>query len=698
VGTPASIELGPYQLLERIGEGGSGQVYRARGPAGLVAIKLLGPTSDMDDAARARFRREIAALEGLAHPHLVAMLDHGVDAELGPYLVLPLLAGVNLRELVGGRALCPEAALLLLLPIVEATAALHDRGYVHRDLKPENVIAGPDGSITVIDLGLAWREGMTRHTDTGAAVGSVGYMAPEQIEGRTVDTRADIWALGVMLYEQIAGKRPFARARAAEEAAAMLLGQFPRLTAADRRCDEELADLVARCLASDPEQRPAAIELAAAVRAMIDWTDVPATAAAERAAVFADAAAYQARVAPFRVRRLERLAREALAAGKSFAALAYCDRGLAYAPDHAALLALVADAEAATARPRPTAPVIERSPSQASTAAITTETSGPAKPSADASATTSAGATARMRPSARTSTAPSATTSTDASARATPNTEPSPSASTNTDSSPSPTTSAATSRTTTTSPSANAAPSAITGTSSTATAAASATQPGRARRKLWAWLVAAGVLVWLGAIAAYVLVPDRTREPTTVKTFDVQSSTIDPQDRALVGGFIDLFGRALDHADGTTKPPPSGTPTTARGWLELAARQPPAEAVTSIRQALALSPTWLDAQMALCATLAVAKDPGAVAACEVALRRKPDDVAMLAARGAALLHAGDAQRALADLDRVVAADPDPKWRRLRARARSATGDTAGARKDLDHACELGDAVACSEQP
>ena len=82
----------------------------------------------------------------------------------------------------------------------------------------------------MIDLGLAWREGMTRHTDTGAAVGSVGYMAPEQVEGRAVDARADVWALGVMLYEWIVGKRPFARARPAEEAAAMLVGVYARLT------------------------------------------------------------------------------------------------------------------------------------------------------------------------------------------------------------------------------------------------------------------------------------------------------------------------------------------------------------------------------------------------------------------------------------------------------------------------------------
>ncbi|MCW5806297.1 MAG: protein kinase, partial [Deltaproteobacteria bacterium] len=173
----AGIELGPYRLLERIGEGGNGQVYRAKGPSGTVAVKVLGPASDLDDAARARFSREIAALEQIAHPHLVKLLDHGLDPEIGPYLVLPLLAGRNLRAQCGGKGLCPEAALLLVQPIAEAIAALHAAGYVHRDLKPENVIAGPDGAITVIDLGLAWRDGMTRHTDTGAAVGSVGYMS-----------------------------------------------------------------------------------------------------------------------------------------------------------------------------------------------------------------------------------------------------------------------------------------------------------------------------------------------------------------------------------------------------------------------------------------------------------------------------------------------------------------------------------------
>lgn len=339
-----SITLGEYELAERIGEGGSGQVYRARGPAGVVAVKVLGPASDLDEAARARFHREIAALGQIDHPNLVKMIAHGIDPELGPYLVLPLLAGSNLRT----SRVCPEAAVLLIQPVVEATAALHARGYIHRDLKPENAIAAPDGTITVIDLGLAWREGMTRHTDTGAAVGSVGYMAPEQIEGRPVATSADVWALGVMIYELIAGKRPYARPRPAEEAAAALLGVFPKLTAADRRASEPVSELVARCLALDPTQRPSAEQLAVELAAMIDWCD---DVTVERAAVVADPVSYQARVAPFRVRRAERLAREALDANAPFVALAHCDRGLAYAPDDASLLALVARAESSTGAP-----------------------------------------------------------------------------------------------------------------------------------------------------------------------------------------------------------------------------------------------------------------------------------------------------------------------------------------------------------
>jgi tetratricopeptide (TPR) repeat protein len=626
----ASIELGPYQLLERIGEGGSGQVYRARGPSGPVAVKILGPATDLDDAARARFRREIGALGQIAHPHLISLVDHGIDAELGPYLVVPLLAGTNLRALCGGKSLCPEAALLLVQPIAAATAALHAAGYIHRDLKPENVIAGPDGAVTVIDLGLAWRDGMTRHTDTGAVVGSVGYMAPEQVEGHAVDNRADIWALGVMVFEWIAGKRPFARARPAEEAAAVLVGACARLTAADRRASSELADVVARCLAIDPARRPSAPDLVAALAGMVDWTDDPAS---ERAAVIADPVAYQQRIAPFRVHRLERQAHEAIDAGKPFAALAACDRGLAYSPNHAGLLALVAQAERATGdRPR-------------------SETDGADD---EQRRDRTDDDLRRARADARATGEPRvASTNDDIDA-----------------------------------PRATAAPS----------------EPTRKRAPRWPWFVVGAAGIVAGAAITYALIPDRhdpwASTPSAVPTATTTTSRIDDRDRELMHDFVSVFGRALDErSSGTAPPVPNGpAPTTARGWLDLAATQEPADAVASIRQALQLSPGWLDAQLALCASLVAAKDDGALGACNVALRRKPNDPTMLGARGAAYLQAGKPADAIADLDRVIAVDPDPRWRRLRAHAKTATGDRSGAAHDLAAACQLGDAPACKEAP
>jgi tetratricopeptide (TPR) repeat protein len=457
-------------------------------------------------------------------------------------------------------------------------------------------------------------------------------MAPEQVEGHAVDARAAVWALGVMVYEWIAGKRPFARARPAEEAAAVLVGACARLTAADRRASAELADLVARCLAIDPARRPAAAELVAAVAAMIDWTDDPAS---ERAAVIADPMTYQQRVAPFRVRRLERQAREAIDANKPFAALAACDRGLAYAPDHAELHALVAEAERAAGQsPRtsdvsPTAKTEGRAPDVSPTA----KTEGRAPD---------------VSPTAKTEQAPAV--------------------------------------------------------------AAAPSEPMRKRPPRWPWLVVAAGGILAGAGVTFALIPDHSPDPwasqpaaaaPTVKV----TSPIDDRDRELAHDFISLFGRALDARDGSTTPPsapgtttpaPGSTPTTARGGLELAATQEPAQAAASARHALAISPDWTDAQIVLCAALAAAKDDGALGACEVALHKKPADPTLLAARGAAYLHANKPAEAIADLDRVIAVDPDPKWRRLRAHAKTAAGDGSGAAHDLASACQLGDAPACKE--
>jgi Flp pilus assembly protein TadD/tRNA A-37 threonylcarbamoyl transferase component Bud32 len=351
----SSIRVGSYQLFERIGEGGTAHVHRAVADDGrTVAVKLLAPQAELDDAsARARFDREIRILAGLEHPNVVRLLDHGVDDELGPYLVTPLVPGRNLRDLVAGARLCPEAALLLMQPVAHALAALHGAGLVHRDVKPENVIASPDGQVVLVDLGLAYKRGQTRYTEEGAVVGSVPYMSPEQVEGGDVDAPSDVWSAAVMTYEQLAGKRPFERDRPTEEAAAIMVGAFTPLKAADRRAPPELADLIAECLQRDPRARPNAATLLYRAEALIDWMD-PNDAALELAAVIDDPVGYQSRVAPFRVRRLKREARIAIERGEAFAALKGIDRALAYAPDDPELRELSETAEAAGATAVPT--------------------------------------------------------------------------------------------------------------------------------------------------------------------------------------------------------------------------------------------------------------------------------------------------------------------------------------------------------
>ena len=316
-----------------------------------VAVKLLAPLAELDDpAARARFDREIRILAGMRHPHLVELLDHGVDDELGPYLVMPHLSGSTLRELFAGVHACPEAVLLLLQPIVSALGALHGAGLVHRDLKPENIMVAGDGQVKLVDLGFAYGQGYTRYTDEGSVVGSVPYMSPEQVEGGAIDTSCDIWAVGVMAYEWLTGTRPFARARPAEEAAALLVGAFAPLAAVDRRSPAALSELVSLCLARDRTARPSADELHQRLHALIDWTDGDA-ARVELAAATADVAAYQARVAPVRVSILKRAAERAMVLGDSFAALGLIDRALAYAPQDPQLSAMCERAESAEASP-----------------------------------------------------------------------------------------------------------------------------------------------------------------------------------------------------------------------------------------------------------------------------------------------------------------------------------------------------------
>lgn len=350
--------VGDYVLLDRVGEGGMAQVWRARAPGGdEVAIKVLGRGGEASEADLGRFEREIRIAESLSHPHLISVLDHGVDEARGPWLAMPLVRGMTLRDLFAGQRLSPEAALVLLEPLAEALGALHAEGLVHRDVKPENLMLSPLGDVTLVDLGLAIGEGDTRHTREGEVAGSIPYMSPERIEGRDVDATADVWSFAVMLYELVAGERPFARERPAEEVAAILSGAFEPLSTRDRRTPPELDFFVGAALSPDPWSRP---RDAAAVLQRISPLIPGARESrkADRVSVLSDRRGFEARVAQRAAAKLCDEAEAMLARGDGFGALRVLDRALAHAPDDARITALVERAGEGPVAP-PVAPPVD---------------------------------------------------------------------------------------------------------------------------------------------------------------------------------------------------------------------------------------------------------------------------------------------------------------------------------------------------
>jgi hypothetical protein len=270
--------LGPYQILAKLGEGGMGEVYRARDTLLKrdVAIKVLPLAFAGDPERIARFQREAEVLATLNHPNIAAI--HGLqDSDSVRSLVLEFVDGPTLADLIGGRPMPLDNVLAIARQIADALEAAHERGIIHRDLKPANVKVRPDGTVKVLDFGLAKalearspQEGVKfgvsqsptitspAMTRVGVVLGTAAYMSPEQARGHDADERSDLWAFGCVLFEMLTGRRAFEGDEVSDTLAAVLRAE-PDQKALPAATPASVRRLLRRCLEKNPKRRLADI-------------------------------------------------------------------------------------------------------------------------------------------------------------------------------------------------------------------------------------------------------------------------------------------------------------------------------------------------------------------------------------------------------------------------------------------------------
>jgi serine/threonine protein kinase len=263
----AGTRLGPYEILAPLGAGGMGEVYKARDTRldRNVAVKVLPTSVASDPAALARFEREAKAVAALSHPNILALHDIGKSDGV-TYAVMELLEGETLGQRLSEGPLPPRKVTEIAREIALGLAAAHDKGIVHRDLKPGNLFLTKDGRVKILDFGLARQLALpsggdtqsptaTPGTEPGTVLGTVGYMAPEQLRGQPADNRSDIFSFGAVLYEMLSGQRAFRGATAIETMSAILKEDPPSLMEGGRSMPPALERIVGHCLEKRPEAR-----------------------------------------------------------------------------------------------------------------------------------------------------------------------------------------------------------------------------------------------------------------------------------------------------------------------------------------------------------------------------------------------------------------------------------------------------------
>jgi serine/threonine protein kinase len=268
--------LGPYEVVAAIGAGGMGEVYRARDTKlnRDVALKILAAAFASDPDRLARFHREAQVLASLNHPHIGGIYGFEDSGETHA-LVLEFVDGPTLADRIAQGPIPIDEALPIAMQIAEALETAHEQGIIHRDLKPANIKLRADGTVKVLDFGLAKLNdpnvsnvpndpnvfsmsptitSPALMTGVGVLLGTAAYMSPEQARGKAVDKRADIWAFGCVLFEMLTGARPFAGDETTDVVVAILSKEpdWSRLPASTSR---RVRELLERCLAKDPRQR-----------------------------------------------------------------------------------------------------------------------------------------------------------------------------------------------------------------------------------------------------------------------------------------------------------------------------------------------------------------------------------------------------------------------------------------------------------
>jgi hypothetical protein len=276
--------IGQYEIVERLGGGGMAVVYRAvQQPLGReVALKALSSELFQDDGFVKRFETEAKTLAKLDHPNILPIYDFELNDGVA-YLTMPLIRGGTLRDVLNRGPLDTLTAWRYLREIGDGLQHAHDAGIVHRDLKPTNVLIHADGRAMLADFGLARGAGQPTHLTTiGLAIGTPGYMAPEQVMGHDVDKRADIYAMGVLCFEMLTGRLPFIGSNRMEVAYSTVNAPIPSAVKLNAVLPDELDVLLAKVLAKDPGQRPQTVKelLAQMARLPQRRSQAPAPAAA----------------------------------------------------------------------------------------------------------------------------------------------------------------------------------------------------------------------------------------------------------------------------------------------------------------------------------------------------------------------------------------------------------------------------------